>query len=172
MASFTENQLANSSFILAGTSDSEYITIPADATAEGLIAEIKREFEEAGIPFTIFEEKLVEVMRRDLELVRGMTLQYSIFKSNPHWTLLEGRQFQESQGYNGNAAAFLVWVMKTKLRGWFLCIPNDGDLFPLNFTSFLGAQQFYRDSFRRDYFLCDNRCEWPGISQLIAFRAV
>jgi hypothetical protein len=70
---------------------SDTITIPADATAEGLVAKAKKAFEKAGIPFTFFSGDALEIIRRDLELVKGKTLRVLTHRFQRDWKTAEAR---------------------------------------------------------------------------------
>jgi len=152
-------------------STAETIAIPADATAEQLIADAKAAFNEAGIPFTYFNDDVISVIRRDLELVKGKKLRVLTHSFGRYWTTQEGRGFQQGQGCDGNAAAYLVWVTQTKRMGWSVSIANTDDrLFP--FGGGLCAPSFRRDESSRKFYLFDVHDEWNDDFVLVAFRAI
>lgn len=155
--------------------DFEPIIIPADATAEGLVSEAEAELERAGIPFTLFDKDLLHLVRQDLELVRGRACKVLIHNFDRDWEISEGRNFQKAQGFDGNAAAFLVWVTKTKPMGWSVSIPNNDErLFRLSVDS-LYAPFFYRVDVGCEFGLVGvwlSWSGWRGLSSLVAFSAI
>jgi len=147
------------------------ITIPANATAEDLIAEAEATFVEAGIPFTFFNWNVLQIIRHDLELVRGKTLQVLTHVFGQSWTMREGRDLQKAQGFDGNAAAFLVWVVQAQKMGGFVSIANTDDrLIPCG--GYLDAPFFLWSGSYRQCHLFDHRHEWSGFIVLVAFRAI
>lgn len=157
---------------------SNTITIPADATAEGLIAEAKAEFEKAGIPLTESEcvgldENWLQLVRQDLELVRGKTLKFLVHDFGRDWEPSEGRGFQKERGFDGNAAAFIAWMTKTKLRGWYVSIPNDdARLYCDPDDGGLFAASFFSDEDIRDLDMEYMGCGWDYEAVLVAFSEI
>jgi len=151
--------------------DPETITIPANATAEQLIADAKAAFEQAGIPFTNFDDDMISIIRRDLELVKGRTLEVLTHCFDRYWKTQEGRDLQQGRDFDGNAAALLVWVTQTKRKGWFVSIANTNDrLFPDGGR--LCAPYFGRGESYREFNLYDVDDEWNGDDLLVAFRVI
>ncbi|MBD3251718.1 hypothetical protein GF380_04680 [Candidatus Uhrbacteria bacterium] len=147
------------------------ITIPSDATAEQLIADAKAALEQVGIPFTYFDDDVISIIRRDLELVKGKTLEVLQHCFDHDWTTVKGRVLQRGQGFEGNAAAFLVWVTQAKWKGRFVSIAyTDDRLFPG--SGALRAPYFDRDEQSRRLDLFDVDCKWSDDDVLVAFRAI
>lgn len=147
------------------------ITIPTDATAEGLIEKAKVAFERAGIPFTRFNKNSLEIIQRDLELVRGQTLQVLKHTFGRYWTTREGRDLQSAQRYDGNAAAFLVWVIQTKKKGWSVSIADTDDRLFLNDVGQYVVPYFDRDDQYRNFDLYEHDVLNESFV-LVAFRAI
>lgn len=168
-----QKRLAAIAAIIVGSGEQTdmTITIPADATAEQLIADAKAAFEQAGIPFTYFNENAITLIERDLELVKSKTLEVLTHRFDRYWTTREGRDLQKGKGFDGNAAAFLVWVAQAKPKGWFVSIANTDDrLFPGG--GYLCAPCFVRVGSGREFDLGDVRDEWLDGGLLVAFRAI
>lgn len=108
----------------------ETIVVPADATAESLIAWAKEEFEKAGILF-YFEDELgaSALVQNDLELVRGKRLGVLKRAFGRDWYISEGRKIQKMRGYDGNAAALLVYCATKKPDMILVSIPDTDDRF-------------------------------------------
>jgi hypothetical protein len=158
---------------MSGASDEpvDTITISANATAEQLIADAKAESERAGIPFTYFDDDVISIIRHDLELVKGKKLQVLARSFGRYWTTREGRSFQQGQGCDGNAAAYLVWVTQTKREGWSVSIANTDDrLFPGDGR--LYAPCFGRGESSHGFGLDVVHDEWLDDRVLVAFRVI
>ncbi|HWR00126.1 MAG TPA: hypothetical protein VN397_04765 [Candidatus Methylomirabilis sp.] len=148
------------------------IFIPADATAEGLVRDAKTEFERAGIPLTHLNIDLLHLIRLDLDLVRGKTCKVFIRNFGRDWETSEGREWQKSVGADGNTAAYLAWVTKTKPMGWTVSIPsNDIRLFRSS-DGYLCAPNFNRDGAGREFNLFGVWHRWDGDGSLVAFSAI
>jgi hypothetical protein len=154
-----------------GEGPEETITIPEKATVEGLVAQAKAAYEEADIPFTFFDDNVLEIIRHDLELVKGKTLQVLEQTFGRWWTTQEGRYLQKGQGFDGNAAALLVWVIQTRKRGWFVSIANTDDRL-FRDDGDLCAPYFGRGEQDRRFDLRGVRDEWGGAGVLVAFRVI
>lgn len=143
-------------------------SIPENATAKGLVAKAKMAFKKAGIPFTRFNDDTLEIIERDLELVRGKALRVFTHEFGRHWETCEGR-VQKANGFDGNAAALLVWITETKSKGWFVSIANTNDRLFRNEGSTY-APFFYRDEQLRIFSLNNVNDGWNDAHVLVAFR--
>jgi len=158
--------------IVTADEASDTISIPADATAEGLIADAKAEFEKAGIPFTYFDKDLLQLIRQDQDLVRGKILKVITHNFGRDWETSEGRDWQKSLGTDGNTAAFLAWVMKTQPTGWFVSIANDDVRIFRHSNGLLYAPCFRRGVDHRELYHNGVWYGWDGYRSLVAFSAI
>lgn len=101
------------------------ILVPVDATTEGIIANTKLAFEQAGLTIINFDKGLGEIVGRDLECVRGKTLDVLMNDFDHGWKSQESRDLQKPSMFDGNAAACLIWIAETKPHGRFVSISND-----------------------------------------------
>lgn len=149
----------------------ETVTVPADATAEGLIAQAKAAFKKANIPFTSFDDDLIQLVRQDLELVRGKTCQVKARNFGHDWGIAECRETQK-EGFDGNAAAQIVWVIEKMPIGWFVSIANDDSRLYRSPGSGLYAPYFGRGDDGRKFYLSDVRDRWAAGISSVSFRAI
>ncbi|MFA5129887.1 MAG: hypothetical protein WC477_03100 [Patescibacteria group bacterium] len=148
------------------------ITVHIKTSAQDIIANAKSVFERADIPFTFFEENLFELAQHDLELVRGRTCQVLIHKFDHDWVTSDGREFQKAKKFDGNVAAYLLWVTEALPNGWSVSIPKDDSRLFSDSGNCLYAPRFYQDGDCRAFHLIDIRSKWLAETSLIAFRAI
>lgn len=151
--------------------ESGKVSIPFDATPQGIVEATYADFEQAGIPITFFHPSMMEIICRDLEFVRGKELLAFEYSFDRWWMTEEGRNSQQSYGSDGNAAAHLVWATETKKMGRSVSIANTDDrLFPRG--DCLCAPCFGRDESRRGFYLHGVRGQWYGGYVLVSFREI
>ncbi len=156
--------------------DEYLITVPDDATAEGLVETARSEFERAGTPLTDYFDRygatsLIELLHYDLKLVRGRTCEILLRDAGCEWRIEDGRSLQRRLGFDGNAAAEFVWATARKPFGDFISVPDvdsrlyygdGGHRYAMNFSRSGGSCQLGGKSIWRGY------CK--GL--LVAFRPI
>lgn len=154
------------------------IAISENATAEDIIAEAKAAFVEASIPFTYFASRARSIIERDLELVKGKTLQVLTHNFGLAWTMERGCDLQKDEGFDGNAAAFLVWLTQKKWKSMSVSIANTNDRLFRNDEGTLFAPY---SNLAPDPSQVEDYCEfglspafgeWSVNCRLVAFRAI
>jgi hypothetical protein len=154
--------------------DEDYgtITIPQDATAKALVAKAKKTFKEESIPFTVFSSNLLDLIRKDLELVRGKTFRVLTYYLSHNGIIRSACRRQQPAGADGNAAALLEWLTEEKPRGCYISVANDDSRL---FRGSNGSQYtavFYGDENFSKFRLIGIWSRYGGSPIGVAFREV
>lgn len=149
------------------------VTVP-DLSLSEFIALMRTAFQGADKPFTEFSPELAEW---DFLLgERGKTYQVVTYRFSDDWNIDGARMWQQSEGLDGNVAAFFVWLVSRKPMFEYATIPNeDSRLWCHPETGALFAPVYSRDDDlggRRDLELKEVRRGWRRFCELVAFREI
>lgn len=123
------------------------ITIPWFTTVRGVVSHASSE---SG---PVLGKHLLALIKRDLKIARGRSLQVLVCELDRSWSMKKCRDEQQANGFDGNAAACLMWAKRVKPRGWFISIANSDDRLVRDGGDILYAPCFYRKEGTGSFFL-------------------
>jgi hypothetical protein len=157
---------------LAQTNFQQTIRVPKRMSAEALVWKCIRELYKVSLPLTLFDERIIKLVERDLPLVSGQDLNVHVHNFGYWWRIENGRTLQASIGADGNAAAQIIWITKTMPKGYFVSIAKDDERLYRHSGDDLSAPSFTRGDGSREFHLLDVRNGWRGFRSLVTFSPI